>query len=965
MSQNFILELYADATIAQKGTEVEKKALRAELTRSLESHGSVYHENSMEGLWYKLGKINVGDAAIRADVTRFIESERKLKGGDAGSYFEERFQIIERNFALAVVAEAKRNMAQQAVTAQVRVEETQLKKDQKDEKSNTSKSEKAIVLDTEPRSVTYSRDFLKSSMTALQAVQIKLKDRPEFSKMLEEVIKNPSFQAVSDLQTAIKKIDQKAIVSPLGSKKNGDPDGWFGPLTLRAIQLIANPKTESVSPVTPGETPSGTPKSSAPSRNGETTPADKSAGTPAGVVKPTTAPEKAKDTYDEDLRQLQKLIGAWKSATKGADMLSSSQDRESNSQLLDAAMKALAASMIDFNAKYIAGKTNAFALQNAEYLKSTNNDIALYLRGMGKVDNKHYRDPISAETILKGTLGAKLNSPTLPTQDQLMKGIDGNTKTLIVTMLNAKMKQGKTFEEALGETLGNPTIKGAWDKVYDAGFSKYEKDMIAAIGKVDTKSLTSQEKVSLDQLRDMYGTTGWFDFKDSNKAKMAMGRDQLFAVGLGIAGAVFTATAIGSVAGVPMIVAASALVGGTLATGANMVLEGKVYSGKEFLQEESINVGTFLVGGILFKVVRSAEVIAKIGTKGALGAEMAGDYTLGVSVDQIRSQFQSVDVSLAESLKNNLVWALLPLAIRGGSMAYSKAREALATRTASRLQEAQARQALGDTNGANSVLAQVDSEINAARATEAPVTAPTMANQELFTTHISMNDIRKMRDNMRNNPNLLPKFIGADGKKWTIRKFSGRPGSEMLEIGPMGQPSLAQSVSIQEFTASVNANMQKFKAPVSEPAPATPEPAPATPEPLRAAAPAEAAPTGPAATATATFEKFFKNFESKLKKLKEGESVTLGDTTVTLKDGDYIFKSGTGESLKFPVSPDGLKALKRHIAENVAPDQMIKGSLAKDFNGTVETMVKKEIRIGDQTYRISKDDAGKFVLEKK
>jgi hypothetical protein len=54
-----------------------------------------------------------------------------------------------------------------------------------------------------------------------------------------------------------------------------------------------------------------------------------------------------------------------------------------------------------------------------------------------------------------------------------------------------------------------------------------------------------------------------------------------------------------------------------------MVLEGKVYSGKETLQEGAINVGTFLAGGILFRVVRSAEVVAKIGTKGALGFEMA------------------------------------------------------------------------------------------------------------------------------------------------------------------------------------------------------------------------------------------------------------------------------------------------------------------------------------------------------
>ena len=83
---------------------------------------------------------------------------------------------------------------------------------------------------------------------------------------------------------------------------------------------------------------------------------------------------------------------------------------------------------------------------------------------------------------------------------------------------------------------------------------------------MDARSLTAQETNSLNQLKDMYGTTGWLDFKDRNKAKMVIGRDQLLAVGLGIAGAVFTATAVGSVAGVPMMIAASALAGGTLAT---------------------------------------------------------------------------------------------------------------------------------------------------------------------------------------------------------------------------------------------------------------------------------------------------------------------------------------------------------------------------------------------------------------
>lgn len=222
--------------------------------------------------------------------------------------------------------------------------------------------------------------------------------------------------------------------------------------------------------------------------------------------------------------------------------------------------------MTDFNAKYILGKNNAYAERNAEYLKSISNEMALYLRGEGGVSNKHYRDSFTAEALLKGVLGAKLTTPNFPTQTDIMKSLDANTKTLITTMLNAKVQQGKTFDQALGETLSNPTIKGAWDKVYDSSFAKYERDMISAIGKLDKKSLTAQEISSLNQLKDMYGTTGWLDLKDRNKVKMVLGRDQLLAVGLGIAGAVFTATAVGSVAGVPMMMAASALAGGALTT---------------------------------------------------------------------------------------------------------------------------------------------------------------------------------------------------------------------------------------------------------------------------------------------------------------------------------------------------------------------------------------------------------------
>jgi hypothetical protein len=60
-----------------------------------------------------------------------------------------------------------------------------------------------------------------------------------------------------------------------------------------------------------------------------------------------------------------------------------------------------------------------------------------------------------------------------------------------------------------------------------------------------------------------------------------------------------------------------------------------------------------------------------------------------------------------------------------------------------------------------------------------------------------------------------------------------------------------------------------------------------------------------------------------------------------------------------------LESLKKQVAQTLTPDKILKNSLAKEFNSTLENVVKKEIVVGDKTFRVAKDDAGGFVLEKK
>ena len=74
--------------------------------------------------------------------------------------------------------------------------------------------------------------------------------------------------------------------------------------------------------------------------------------------------------------------------------------------------------------------------------------------------NKHCRNPIIAEGLLKSMLmGNGIDFPEPPNQAELLKKLDSKTKILISSLLDASIKKGKSFEEALGEALGNPTIK--------------------------------------------------------------------------------------------------------------------------------------------------------------------------------------------------------------------------------------------------------------------------------------------------------------------------------------------------------------------------------------------------------------------------------------------------------------------------------------------------------------------------
>ena len=77
-------------------------------------------------------------------------------------------------------------------------------------------------------------------------------------------------------------------------------------------------------------------------------------------------------------------------------------------------------------------------------------------------------------------------------------------------------------------------------------------------------------------------------------------------------------------------------------------------------------------------------------------------------------------------------------------------------------------------------------------------------NREITTT-----DVRRTKNLIKNSH--YPQFIAEDGSIWSIRSVTGKSGSEMVEIGPLGVPSVARKATIQEFVEWVNINVRKFR----------------------------------------------------------------------------------------------------------------------------------------------------------
>jgi hypothetical protein len=213
----------------------------------------VYGETSIDSLWNKLGKINLGDAKARAEITAFMVAERNRKGGNAGAEFEQRYAIIMRNIGIADSLSASATARRTAIVSSASAQAGAVRSEVRASPSAVPVTQAAVPSTQAPRAAGESGDGPE--------IQSRYNERmiSSYEKPLAEILgllakgnakqkallvplraamKDKNGITVAALQADMRRIDAQARVS-----REGDPDGYFGPLTLAALRDIARIKS--------------------------------------------------------------------------------------------------------------------------------------------------------------------------------------------------------------------------------------------------------------------------------------------------------------------------------------------------------------------------------------------------------------------------------------------------------------------------------------------------------------------------------------------------------------------------------------------------------------------------------------------------------------------------------------------------------------------------------------------------
>lgn len=367
-------------------------------------------------------------------------------------------------------------------------------------------------------------------------------------------------------------------------------------------------------------------------------------------------------------------------------------------------------------------KINQIKLDLARYFSDEHNSV----------ENQHWKDYREANNIALSILG-EINGKTPPppiTQEDILQTIKG---TGVAEYMITELKNG----ESVASIYQNEVVKDRMNSTKETLIEDYETQLEEFLEYADNhkNTLSIEQQQALELLLDVNGV-GFFDIKESNWDMMTLAWVDFAAIWAGAAAGLFTWAKVWGaswvlawwIGAIPWSIIgwiAWAVTWWAVATGWMMLNHGDNYfkDGTKWLTELWLNTAMFGVWGAVFKgarIIQGSHSLLSARGAAAIWLEAAWDVGIWMGMDITRGAAYDYEVDTLEAFQNNLIWALLPLAIQGWT-AFSSARKNFANKTHERIQAAQVAESLGDSQASKEIMEDIAEEAVQLRKAEEPV----------------------------------------------------------------------------------------------------------------------------------------------------------------------------------------------------------------------------------------------------
>lgn len=367
--------------------------------------------------------------------------------------------------------------------------------------------------------------------------------------------------------------------------------------------------------------------------------------------------------------------------------------------------------------------------------------------------NKNYELSIANCYIILNWLSTtdwiRRNLVNPPTIEDILKKLKWTKEWDLII---AHIKQWKD----LWEILSNWKIKWAFDKVYENLYWNYEKQLSKEITWIDNKLKSWEIILSKEQIEafDLLKNIQWewwiTDLKSRNKENIFLMAKSVWAVWAWILAMIWwtalTATWIWVAPWSVIAIWWWALVWWAVTTAWMMFAQDRRYSLEEWVVEMWINSWMFFVWWLVFKVwwvIAAWRPLLSLRWLTSVTVQWVWDVAIWVSSDQIRAMYKWVPLDVIDSIKYNLVWALLPILMQW-KWNFSQNRINLANKTKKDLERAQVLETMWDNKWARKIRDEINTKSETLRKAEEPQTTP-VKSKETANSIFSKDELEKIR----------------------------------------------------------------------------------------------------------------------------------------------------------------------------------------------------------------------------